>query len=150
MRSVLVATLFVSLLLVGCGGSDQGVCLDNDGDGVTDCAGDCDDNAPLNFPGGNEICGDLADNDCDMMDDEGCGGIGTFVSGTIGLPTNPGTQAQPVDTIARGMANAMTIGGAQSVIVAQGHYPEKIQLVEGIDLMGGYQCDTTSSWIFSG
>ena len=34
------------------------VCLDEDGDGVTDCDGDCDDGDPTRHPGALAICGD--------------------------------------------------------------------------------------------
>ncbi|MBT8189287.1 MAG: T9SS type A sorting domain-containing protein, partial [Bacteroidia bacterium] len=44
--------------------------FDNDGDGVTICDGDCDDNDPNNFPGCFEVC-DNQDNDCDGLVDEG-------------------------------------------------------------------------------
>ena len=39
-------------------------CTDNDGDGVTTCAGDCDDNDPTIYPEADEICGDGIDQDC--------------------------------------------------------------------------------------
>ena len=124
---------------------DAEVCFDVDLDGVTTCAGDCDDADALSYPGGNEICGDAADNNCDTQADEGCpGGIGTFVSAITGDDANPGTQASPVATIGAGLANATTIGGAQTVIVAEGAYLEKVTLVEGVDLLGGYQCDATA------
>lgn len=38
---------------------------DLDGDGVTDCEGDCDDDNPLVYPGMTEIDGDGVDNNCD-------------------------------------------------------------------------------------
>ena len=41
-----------------------GPCMDGDGDGWTDCAGDCDDSDPMTSPGAPESC-DGADNDCD-------------------------------------------------------------------------------------
>ncbi len=47
--------------------TDEG--FDVDGDGVTTCEGDCDDNDPLNFPGNSEAC-DGRDNDCDGEADE--------------------------------------------------------------------------------
>lgn len=37
---------------------------DADGDGVTHCAGDCDDSDPMTFPGADEVC-DGVDRDCD-------------------------------------------------------------------------------------
>ncbi|MDP7111660.1 MAG: putative metal-binding motif-containing protein, partial [Myxococcota bacterium] len=44
---------------------------DADGDGVTEGAGDCDDQDPNTYPGAAEIC-DARDNDCDgeIPDDE--------------------------------------------------------------------------------
>src|SRR6185295_5478870 len=75
----------------------------------------------------------------------GCtAGLGTFVSAMTGADTNPGTQAMPVMSIGQGMLNAVTLGGPQTVIVAEGTYGEKVTLAEGIDLQGGYQCDPTS------
>ncbi len=44
--------------------------FDNDGDGVTTCQNDCDDNDPFNHPGRAEMC-DCRDNDCDTQIDEG-------------------------------------------------------------------------------
>ncbi len=49
------------------GDIDDGFDVDNDG--VTTCAGDCDDNDATNFPGNSEVC-DGADNDCDGSADE--------------------------------------------------------------------------------
>ena len=91
-----------------------------------------------------EICGDGIDNNCNGQVDEGCNGIGTYVSALTGTDTNPGTQAMPVKTIAEGMTNAATLGNGQSVFVAEGTYAEKVALAEGVNLMGGYQCDATS------
>lgn len=117
-------------------------CLDVDQDGITTCDGDCDDNDPVQ--GSGEICGDGQDNDCGGDADEACNGLGTFVSGLTGLDSNPGTQAQPVKTIAQGIANAVAIGGAQTVIVAGTHYPEKVTLTEGKSLKGGHACNPSS------
>jgi hypothetical protein len=125
-----------------------GACPDDDDDGETTCDGDCDDQDPQNNTTNAESCGDSADNNCDGNPDEGCMGLGTYVSSAIGLSTNPGTQAAPVDTIARGMANAAQIvamrPGPIAVYVGEGHYTEKVTLAEGISILGDYQCDMQS------
>jgi hypothetical protein len=54
----------------GAPGPDAGaLCVDADGDGVTTCAGDCNDAEPADAPGFRERC-DGADNDCDGEVDE--------------------------------------------------------------------------------
>jgi hypothetical protein len=53
-----------------------------------------------------------------------------------------------VQTIGQGIANALTLGNGQPVFVAEGNYPEKVTLVEGVDLLGGHQCDGNScTWV---
>lgn len=132
----------------GDGGSGDGapdaLCPDADGDGVTTCGGDCNDADATNFPGNGEICGDAKDNNCNAQADEGCGGLGTYVSIAKGNDANPGTQAQPVKTIAKGIAQAKAIGGTQTVFVAAGTYNESVDLSEGISLYGGYACALAS------
>src|SRR5260370_40916231 len=115
-------------------------CPDLDHDGQTTCAGDCDDSDPNNFSSNIEICGDNRDNNCNSIADEGCQGIGTFVSSTIGKPTNPGTQAAPLDTIAAGVQNAKTIGGKQIVFIGEGRHTEKVTVEEGVSLSRGHPC----------
>ena len=72
---------------------------------------------------------------------------GTFVSPS-GLPTNPGTQAAPLNTVAAGQVNAGLIGGGADVCIcdppAAGSttYNENITMVEGTSVLGGYRCDT--------
>jgi len=51
-------------------------CPDNDLDGVTTCAGDCNDNNPNVYPGHAEVCGNGIDDNCNGYVDEGCGGGG--------------------------------------------------------------------------
>jgi hypothetical protein len=120
--------------------ADAPSCPDTDGDGQTTCAGDCDDNDPNNFVGNKEICGDLKDNNCDGAADEGCQGLGTFVSGAVGIDVNPGTKDKPLKTILQGITNAVRLGGGLAVYVAAGHYPEQVTLVEGVDVLGGFAC----------
>lgn len=152
MRSSLVV---LTVLVVGCGGDDGATpgdaggdagpqCVDADGDGVTTCAGDCDDNNALVAPGMDELCGDGIDNNCNMQQEEGCeAGVGTFVSALTGNDSNAGTLEKPVKTITKGMANATLLGGSRTVVIAEGTYVEKIRLAEGVDLLGGHQCNAT-------
>jgi hypothetical protein len=87
------------------------------------------------------------DNNCNMVADENCLGLGTFVSTATGDDKNPGTQQKPVQTLQQGMRNATTIGVGTEVYVAAGHYAEKITMVEDMNLLGGYDCDlTTCTW----
>ena len=129
-------------------GVDSGACHDLDGDGTTTCAGDCDDGDALSAPSAPEICGDGADNDCDGLADESCsGGRGTFVSAFTGDDLNPGTRALPVRTIAPGIVNAQMLGVPQTVVVAEGSYGEKVTMVGGVSLLGGYECSASPcSW----
>src|SRR5436853_6618748 len=117
----------IFLAMLGCGGHSSenppDVCSDTDGDGQTDCAGDCDDADATVIAGGAEICGDGRDNNCDGVVDEMCNGLGTWVAGGVGNDMNPGTQAQPLATIAAGIANAAKIGPGQDVYVAAGQAP---------------------------
>ncbi len=139
----------------GSGGTvtDGGVdapCADADGDGVTTCQGDCDDNDKNIHPGAPEICGDGKNNGCTPgQADQGCGGLGTFVSTKAGSPSGKGTMTDPVDSIARGLQNAQLIRQTNptwklGVYVAEGDYPEKVTLIEGISLYGGFSCTKAS------
>ena len=66
-----VAEICGDLIDQNCDGDDLS-CLDvdNDGDGQTENAGDCDDTDPANFTGNTEVC-DGADNDCIAGADNG-------------------------------------------------------------------------------
>jgi hypothetical protein len=139
----------------GPAGSDAGrdsgpVCNDLDDDGITDCAGDCDDTNASVYPGAPEICGDGVTNDClsRLPPDSGCMGFGTYVAPPpVGSPGATGTQADPVDTINEGIMHAMVIGMGVDVYVAAdaagpGVYPEDITMVDGVSVLGGYESAT--------
>lgn len=64
------AALCLLVLVCACGpstrnGDDDDIAdMDNDGDGYTPMAGDCDDANASIFPGAAEVCDDGVDNDC--------------------------------------------------------------------------------------
>src|SRR6266496_4467061 len=68
-----------------------------------------------------------------------------FVS-TSGNDVNPGTMAAPKLTITAGLLRADSFGVSR-VNVAQGSYPERIELKNGISLFGGYD---PSTWVRRG
>ena len=72
------------------------------------------------------------------------GDDGVFVAAARGNDGNPGTKASPLKTITAGIAKAKAKGSAQSVFVAQGSYAEKVTLVEGVSINGGYECGTSA------
>jgi N-acetylneuraminic acid mutarotase len=64
---------FMVVYAIGRGGRYAlGHDVDNDGDGFSECAGDCNDGNPSVFPGAGEVCDGL-DNDCDGVMDVGAG-----------------------------------------------------------------------------
>ncbi|MEQ1502129.1 MAG: MopE-related protein [Myxococcota bacterium] len=96
---------------------------DDDGDGFSNCTGDCDDTESATFPGNPEVC-DGVDNDCNTgiddldLDGDGhtvCSEAGDcddndptaypVVVSTTGSATGAGTDTDPYDTIATGLAN---------------------------------------------
>jgi hypothetical protein len=87
----------------------------------------------------------------DLPDDAGvdanCDGIdgqvsrGVFVS-PAGSDTNPGTLAQPVKTVQRGIQIAAASSGVfDHVYVAGGVYQESVTLTGGVSLYGGYSAN---------
>src|SRR5262249_2725680 len=71
-------------------------------------------------------------------------GLGTFVSSS-GSDTNPGTQALPLRTIAKGIDQAASIGNGVDVYVAAGTYAESVAVVEGVSLYGGW-AESPTGW----
>jgi len=118
-------------------------CSDLDDDGVTDCAGDCDDSDPTVHPGAPLICGDEVNNGCEGdAEESACLGLGTYVA-PRGSNTNPGTRELPLQSVAQGLSNASRIGGGVDVYVAEGHYSEDVTMVESHSILCGYE---SGSW----
>lgn len=68
------------------------------------------------------------------------------VSDATGSDTNPGSANLPVKTIGKGLVIVAGAGGGV-IRVAQSSYPEKVTMVEGVTLLGGYQCSVQPcSW----
>jgi len=70
----------------GFGGEES----DDDGDLVSECEGDCDDDDIFIFPGAAEVCGDEIDNDCSGVADQG---TVVLVGGGGGTPIPDGAEA---------------------------------------------------------
>ncbi|MFC1768545.1 putative metal-binding motif-containing protein [Nanoarchaeota archaeon] len=71
-------------------------CVDNDGDTYQACEGDCNDgNWDIN-PAANEVCGDLLDNNCDGIVDEGCNACPMIVNCDGNTPQRCVVGANPV------------------------------------------------------
>jgi hypothetical protein len=51
-----------------------------------------------------------------------------------------GTQLAPMRTITAAINNAQSLGTPSTVFVAEGAYEEAPQLVDGVDVLGGYRC----------
>ena len=88
-------------MMCACGGTDfviptPGDDAGNDGGAADGPVGDAGSDAGSCLA--QEICGNAIDDNCNSQVDEGCNGIGTFVSGATGLDTNPGTKLSPVKT----------------------------------------------------
>jgi len=112
-----------SLMLVwgGFGGNELntggryalGHAVDDDGDGYTECAGDCNDGNPSIYPGAPELCDGL-DNDCNFTVDEGAepleiAGL-TFESEST-LSWQPGPPGLgTIYDIARGFVDEFPVG----------------------------------------
>ena len=63
---------------------------DDDGDGVTECEGDCDDDDLAVLPSAAEVCGDLVDNNCSGLADEA---VIVLVGSGGGTPLPNGSEA---------------------------------------------------------
>ena len=69
----------------------------------------------------------------------------TFVSSKIGSDANPGTRELPVATIGAALTNAVTTGRyPTTIILGEGAYAQKVELVNEVSILGGYQCDASA------
>jgi hypothetical protein len=77
--------------------------------------------------------------------------VDLYVSGAVGSDSNPGTQLLPLRSIGQALINGTQLLAMArvpvTVHVAGAHYPEKVTLVQGISLLGGYDCSAQPcSW----
>ena len=96
---------------------------DADGDGVgslqlvpcggTPVSGDCDDQDPGSRPGLEEVCGDLRDNDCDLIVDDGCG---AFDLALLEAQSSVPTPAGELVVYAVATAPAVPLAGSSMVL----------------------------------
>ncbi len=88
--------------------------LDDDGDGYTECAGDCNDGNVSVFPGAPELC-DALDNDCNFMVDEGTDPpqeiVGLVFESASALSWQPGSPSLgATHDVARGSLDEYPVG----------------------------------------
>jgi len=91
-------------------------CTDHDGDGFSECTGDCDDTNPAIHPGAQEICNQVDDN-CDGRIDEGSDLDGDGISVCDNCPDvyNPDQRDADADSVGDACDNCPNIANiAQS------------------------------------
>ena len=112
---------------------DYGQGSDDDGDGYTECAGDCDDARAATHPGAAESCDGL-DNDCDGNVDEGAGAPGVsrglrLLPDKIGIAWEPQPGGSSYDVIA---------GSLDQLIQSHGNFASCVSAClenNGVDLL---------------
>ena len=121
------------------GQADEGnICaiVDQDGDGFAPSQGDCNDDDIMINPG-------ALDNPDDFYLDRNCDGIDgeltklLFVAAT-GNDGNPGTRVAPFATISAALLAASANASITGIAVSDGTYNERIELVDGKSIYGGY------------
>ncbi len=140
-----------------CNATGGSSCSDATGDSVETCNGmddDCDGNVDEGNPGGGVLCAGATDvGACVSRTACVAGSLicrGTFVAppGAGGSPTNPGTPALPLSTVALAQGNATAIGGGADVCLcdpaggAPSTFSENVVMIEGTSVLGNYDCAT--------
>ncbi|MFK7989449.1 MAG: MopE-related protein [Sandaracinaceae bacterium] len=122
--------------------ADAGGCdpVDRDGDGFSECEGDCDTTSGAIHPGRPEACDDEVDNDCDTSIDEvDC--LGTHVA-MDGTDSASGSQSAPLRRVSDAVTNAKAIGEGTPVYIAAGSYTESVRLEESHSVLCGHDRTT--------
>ena len=114
------AGVCVFALLCACGPSsrDEIDNQDNDNDGYTPMAGDCDDHDPSRHPGATKVCTDGIDNDCNMMTDDGDYACMTPCERAAFDRSSVGCVYYAVDTNALGGPYAIAVSNVDSSATA--------------------------------
>ena len=116
--------------------------------GATPTTDDGGSDGPVQADGGGDVVQVPAD--CNVMadpkDSPACvvDGFGVFVDATSGADRNPGTKAQPVQTIGAALGK---LGGKPRVYVCEGTYAESVKLTAAVSVYGGFAC---GGWTYSG
>lgn len=129
-----------------------GTCLDSDGDGYfTGCnrylthGSECAATANDQTKGPPAEALDAVDDDCDGVTQQVADTDGVFVSATMGLDSNPGTQAAPVASIAKALS---LLGGKRAIFMSADTYSVPFTISQAgsnrqIYFYGGF---TGASW----
>ncbi|MBL8685111.1 MAG: hypothetical protein JNK05_38395 [Myxococcales bacterium] len=87
-------------------------------------------------PAAAEMCGNMMDDDCNGVVDDGCACVHVATSGSD--TTGTGSAMAPFRNIQTAIARAGAMGLPTSVCVAQGTYTEDLTMRNGISVRGGY------------
>ena len=107
--------------------------------------GDCNDNDSSIFPGAVDFPDiTFTDSNCDGLD--GNTSAAMYVSGATGSDSNPGTKAQPVKTINKGVQQAQIQGKTTILVTGGSTYSESVSMSNGIGIYGGYVIGGKNTW----
>lgn len=78
-----------------------------------------------------------SDTNCDGIDGDISRAL--FVDWRTGNDNNPGTMALPLQTVNAALAEIQTLPGIDQIYVSEGTYNERIELIPGISIYGGFK-----------